>query len=64
VVSFASRTQRKRVVFHVMYGHPTELTDDVELTEWRTLCATYIYEGGPIPPLTLKQFRQWKEAQA
>lgn len=48
----SGRHGRKALVFHIMYGTFPGLAD-AELAAWRLQCAAFIYEGGPVPPLSL-----------
>lgn len=47
---------RKFWVFHIMYGTHLGATDE-EMADWRDAAADYINHGGPVPPLTLEEWR-------
>lgn len=51
------RSDRKNIVFHILYGSYPEATE-TELRAWRALAVEYINGLGPMPPLTLRRFRE------
>lgn len=57
-----SRSDRKAIVFHIMYGTFPGATVD-EMKDWRLLCAEYINGvSNIIPPLSLAGFRRWAQS--
>lgn len=58
-----TRSDRKAVVFHVMYGQARGATP-AETAAWRATCARWINEGGDWPPLCLESFRQTLDTDA